>query len=156
MRAKEFFKRYRAARNYRICLERVMREEYRETIVRAQGIHGQQGSQDAPLGVKVQSAPQGDAMARCVAQAVDQQRRALERLAQAKADCEAVLGEILEVIALIPDIDQRALLTARYVHGDSFRCIQLQMGRSERNVFRLHDAALAEAEKILQKMQKWQ
>ena len=58
--------------------------------------------------------------------------------------------------AQIPDIDQRALLTARYVHGDSFHRIQVQMGISERKVFRLHAAALTEAEKILKKTQKWQ
>ena len=156
MSAKAFLQRYRAALSYRTNLERVMREEYREAIARAQGVHGQQGSQDAPLGVKVQSAPQGDAMAQAVAQAVDQQRRALERITQAKKDCEAVLCEILELIAQIPGIDQRALLTARYVHGDSFHRIQVQMGISERKVFRLHAAALAEAEKILKKTQKWQ
>ena len=59
MSAKAFLQRYRAALSYRTNLERIMREEYREAIARAQGIHGQQGSQDALLGVKVQSAPQG-------------------------------------------------------------------------------------------------
>lgn len=156
MNAKEFFRRYQSALRYKRRLEKITRDQYSEAIAQAQGVHGQQGTNDALLGVKVQSAPRGDMLERSVVCAVDRQRENFARLEQIQRECESLLGEILAVVEQMKDIDQREVLTARYIQGDSFRRIQVSMGWSERKTFRMHAAALSEAEKILQKMQKWQ
>lgn len=50
--------------------------------------------------------------------------------------------DISEAIDLLEDVDERALLRARYVNGKSWRMIAKQMCYSQSTVHRIHSNAL--------------
>ena len=75
--------------------------------------------------------------------------RSLERIADMESKIEnakhALLSlklDISEAIDLLEDVDERALLRARYVNGKSWRMIAKQMCYSQSTVHRIHSNAL--------------
>ena len=59
--------------------------------------------------------------------------------------------EILEVINKIDDNRYREVLTARYISFQKFKKIAKCMNYDERHIYRIHHAALNEAEKFINK-----
>lgn len=96
--------------------------------------------------VKVLSSPaEHDPMARDVCNAVD----ATEILREEKAKAEEALREILAAIDSLTDERQKEVLTRRYVNGDEFNKICVDMNYSETQVFVQHGRALIEVNKWL-------
>ena len=91
--------------------------------------------------IKVLSSPaEHDPMARDVCSAVD----ACAILYQYKAEAETALQEILAAIDSLKDERQKEVLTRRYVNGDEFNKICVDMHYSDTRVFVLHGRALIE------------
>ena len=147
--AKEFLMQYRNALRYRQHLERLAREQREMAAARAQGVRSPRGT---ALGVRVQTSPDGQAMARAIVEAVDAQREAQLRIEQAAARAAQLLAQVLAVVDQVPAMERRSLLVMRYLNGTSWRRIQAELGCSERQTFKLHRAALQEVDQILDKM----
>jgi DNA-directed RNA polymerase specialized sigma24 family protein len=91
--------------------------------------------------IKVLSSPaEHDPMARDVCNAVD----ACEILYQYKAEAETALREILAAIDSLKDERQKEVLTRRYINGDEFNKICVDMHYSDTRVFVIHGRALIE------------
>lgn len=149
-KAKALLRKYQTALRYSRRLARVAREQYAQTMARAQGIQGRQGSQGAQLGVKVQSSPKGDAMAQTVAAAVDRQREDAIHMERAQTECGQILHDILDLIGTLPQMEQREVLTARYIEGLKWDKIAQSMGISVQTAYRIHSHALRAVRKKLE------
>ena len=101
--------------------------------------------------IKVLSSPADhDPMARDICNAVD----ACEILYQQKAEAEKALREILSAINSVPDEQQKAILTMRYITGMGFREIKDKIHYEESQMFVIHGRALVEVNKWLKSHQK--
>ena len=101
--------------------------------------------------IKVLSSPaEHDPMARDVCSAVD----ACEILYRYKADAVTALREILAAIDSLKDERQKEVLTRRYINGDEFNKICVDMSYSDTRVFVLHGRALIEVNHWLEKEKK--
>ena len=99
--------------------------------------------------IKVLSSPaEHDPMARDVCSAVD----ACEILYQYKAEAETALREILAAIDSLKDERQKEVLTRRYINGDKFNKICVDMHYEKTLVFVLHGRALIEIRKWMEKL----
>jgi DNA-directed RNA polymerase specialized sigma24 family protein len=96
--------------------------------------------------IKVLSSPaEHDPMASDVCNAVD----ACEILYQYKAEAETALREILAAIDSLKDERQKEVLTRRYINGDEFNKICVDMSYSDTRVFVIHGRALIEVNQWL-------
>jgi DNA-directed RNA polymerase specialized sigma24 family protein len=101
--------------------------------------------------IKVLSSPaEHDPMARDVCNAVD----ACEILYQYKAEAETALREILAAIDSLKDERQKEVLTRRYINGDAFNKICVDMSYSDTQVFVQHGRALLEVNRWLIRREK--
>ena len=101
--------------------------------------------------VKVLSSPaEHDPMARDVCSAVD----ACAILYQYKAEAETALREILSAIDSLKDERQKEVLTRRYINGDAFNKICVDMSYSDTQVFVQHGRALLEVNRWLIRREK--
>jgi DNA-directed RNA polymerase specialized sigma24 family protein len=101
--------------------------------------------------IKVLSSPaEHDPMARDVCAAVD----ACEILYQYKAEAETALREILAAIDSLKDERQKEVLTRRYINGDAFNKICVDMSYSDTQVFVQHGRALLEVNRWLIRREK--
>ena len=101
--------------------------------------------------VKVLSSPaEHDPMARDVCSAVD----ACAILYQYKAEAETALREILTAIDSLKDERQKEVLTRRYINGDAFNKICVDMSYSDTQVFVQHGRALLEVNRWLIRREK--
>ena len=99
--------------------------------------------------IKVLSSPaEHDPMARDVCSAVD----ASDILYQYKAEAETALREILAAIDSLKDERQKEVLTRRYINGDEFNKICVDMHYEKTLVFVLHGRALIEIRKWMEKL----
>lgn len=95
-------------------------------------------------GVTVQHSP-SDHYAEIVAQIDELEQRIQMQMAEAIA----TLNEITETINRIPDLSHRALLINYYVNGMTWEMTAEAMGFEVRTIYRMHDDALEEIEKII-------
>ena len=95
-------------------------------------------------GVTVQHSP-SDHYAEIMAQIDEVEQRIQMQMAEAIA----TLNEITETINRIPDLSHRALLINYYVNGMTWEMTAEAMGFEVRTIYRMHDDALEEIEKIL-------
>ena len=101
--------------------------------------------------IKVLSSPaEHDPMARDVCSAVD----ACDVLYQYKAEAEKALREILTAIDSLKDERQKEVLTRRYINGDEFNKICVDMHYSDTRVFVIHGRALIEVNQWLIRREK--
>ena len=101
--------------------------------------------------IKVLSSPaEHDQMARDVCSAVD----ACEILYRYKAEAETALREILSAIDSLKDERQKEVLTRRYINGDEFNKICVDMHYSDTRVFVIHGRALIEVNQWLIRREK--
>jgi DNA-directed RNA polymerase specialized sigma24 family protein len=101
--------------------------------------------------IKVLSSPaEHDPMARDVCSAVD----ACEILYKYKAEAETALREILAAIDSLKDERQKEVLTRRYINGDAFNKICVDMSYSDTQVFVQHGRALLEVNRWLIRREK--
>ena len=101
--------------------------------------------------IKVLSSPaEHDPMARDVCSAVD----ACAILYQYKAEAETALLEILAAIDSLKDERQKEVLTRRYINGDAFNKICVDMSYSDTQVFVQHGRALLEVNRWLIRREK--
>jgi DNA-directed RNA polymerase specialized sigma24 family protein len=101
--------------------------------------------------IKVLSSPaEHDPMARDICNAVD----ACEILYQYKAEAETALREILTAIDSLKDERQKEVLTRRYINGDAFNKICVDMSYSDTQVFVQHGRALLEVNRWLIRREK--
>lgn len=101
--------------------------------------------------IKVLSSPaEHDPMARDVCSAVD----ACEILYRYKAEAETALREILAAIDSLKDERQKEVLTRRYINGDAFNKICVDMSYSDTQVFVQHGRALLEVNRWLIRREK--
>jgi DNA-binding transcriptional MerR regulator len=99
--------------------------------------------------IKVLSSPaEHDPMARDVCNAVD----ACEILYQYKAKAETALREILAAIDSLKDERQKEVLTRRYINGDEFNKICVDMHYEKTLIFVIHGRALIEIRKWMEKL----
>lgn len=99
--------------------------------------------------IKVLSSPaEHDPMARDVCSAVD----ACEILYQYKAEAETALREILAAIDSLNDERQKEVLTRRYINGDEFNKICVDMHYEKTLIFVIHGRALIEIRKWMDKL----
>ena len=99
--------------------------------------------------IKVLSSPaEHDPMARDVCSAVD----ACEILYQYKAEAETALREILAAIDSLKDERQKEVLTRRYINGDEFNKICVDMHYEKTLIFVIHGRALIEIRKWMEKL----
>lgn len=87
----------------------------------------------------------GSTMADAVCKIIDLQNEIatdMDRLVQIKKD-------IVDVIAKVDDVKFRILLEKRYLCGETWEEITVSLYHNRRWVFRLHDKALDEVQKIL-------
>ena len=108
--AKEFLMQYRNALRYRQHLERLAREQREAAAARAQGVRSPRGT---ALGVRVQTSPDGQAMARAIVEAVDAQREAQLRIEQAAARAAQPEPETAERSDGRMDVTLRAITPAQ-------------------------------------------
>lgn len=95
-------------------------------------------------GVTVQHSP-SDHYAEIMAQIDELEQRIQMQMAEAIA----TLNEITETINRIPDLSHRALLINYYVNGMTWEMTAEAMGFEVRTIYRMHDDALEEIEKII-------
>lgn len=95
-------------------------------------------------GVTVQHSP-SDHYAEIMAQIDELEQRIQTQMAEAIA----TLNEITETINRIPDLSHRALLINYYVNGMTWEMTAEAMGFEVRTIYRMHDDALEEIEKII-------
>ena len=101
--------------------------------------------------IKVLSSPaEHDPMARDICSAVD----ACEILYKYKAEAETALREILAAIDSLKDERQKEVLTRRYINGDEFNKICVDMSYSDTQVFVQHGRALLEVNRWLIRREK--
>lgn len=101
--------------------------------------------------IKVLSSPaEHDPMARDVCNAVD----ASEILYEYKAQAETALREILAAIDSLKDERQKEVLTRRYINGDEFNKICVDMHYSDTQIFVQHGRALLEVNRWLIRREK--
>ena len=99
--------------------------------------------------IKVLSSPaEHDPMARDVCSAVD----ACEILYKYKAEAETALREILAAIDSLKDERQKEVLTRRYINGDEFNKICVDMHYEKTLIFVIHGRALIEIRKWMEKL----
>lgn len=99
--------------------------------------------------IKVLSSPaEHDPMARDVCSAVD----AYEILYKYKAEAETALREILAAIDSLKDERQKEVLTRRYINGDEFNKICVDMHYEKTLIFVIHGRALIEIRKWMEKL----
>ena len=99
--------------------------------------------------IKVLSSPEEhDPMARDVCSAVD----ACEILYKYKAEAETALREILAAIDSLKDERQKEVLTRRYINGDEFNKICVDMHYEKTLIFVIHGRALIEIRKWMEKL----
>ena len=101
---------YRNALRYRQHLERLAREQREAAAARAQGVRSPRGT---ALGVRVQTSPDGQAMARAIVEAVDAQREAQLRIEQAAARAAQPEPETAERSDGRMDVTLRAITPAQ-------------------------------------------
>lgn len=139
--AKVFLRRYKALSGRVDALQRAIDE----TLARATntGITLKE--------IKVLSSPaEHDPMARDICSAVD----ACEILYKYKAEAEQALREILAAIDSLKDERQKEVLTRRYINGDAFNKICVDMSYSDTQVFVQHGRALLEVNRWLIRREK--
>ena len=101
--------------------------------------------------IKVLSSPaEHDPMARDICSAVD----ACAILYQYKEEAETALREILAAINSLKDERQKEVLTRRYINGDAFNKICVDMNYSDTQVFVQHGRALLEVNRWLIRKEK--
>jgi DNA-directed RNA polymerase specialized sigma24 family protein len=101
--------------------------------------------------IKVLSSPaEHDPMARDICTAMD----ACEILYKYKAEAETALREILAAIDSLKDERQKEVLTRRYINGDAFNKICVDMSYSDTQVFVQHGRALLEVNRWLIRREK--
>ena len=101
--------------------------------------------------IKVLSSPaEHDPMARDVATAMD----ACEILYAEKEKAQDALREILSAIDALMDERQKEIITRRYINGDEFNKICVDMNYSDTQVFVQHGRALIEVNKWLERRGK--
>ena len=99
--------------------------------------------------IKVLSSPEEhDPMARDICSAVD----ACAILYQYKAEAETALREILSAIDSLKDERQKEVLTRRYINGDEFNKICVDMHYEKTLIFVIHGRALIEIRKWMEKL----
>lgn len=80
----------------------------------------------------------------------EQMEEKIERKRQERID---LLHEVTAVIDQVGDVDQRTVLTLRYLHGAGWDRISGDMDKDRRTVLRIHGRALTSIEKILAESQ---
>jgi DNA-directed RNA polymerase specialized sigma24 family protein len=139
--AKVFLRRYRALSGRVDALQRAINEAMERAFNTGVTIKE----------IKVLSSPaEHDPMARDVCSAVD----ACEILYQYKAEAETALREILAAIDSLKDERQKEVLTRRYINGDAFNKICVDMSYSDTQVFVQHGRALLEVNRWLIRREK--
>lgn len=81
---------------------------------------------------------------------IEQMEERIERKRQEQID---ILNEVTAVIGQVSDVDQRTVLTLRYLHGAGWNRISGDMDIPRRTVLRIHGRALISIEKILAELQ---
>lgn len=98
-------------------------------------------------GEVVSSTSSGRSLENAVAKIID-----LEH--EIDVDIDAYVGlkrTAMKIISELPNEKHRRVLTERYLCGKTFEAVAVDMGYSYFGICRLHGAALAEANKIIQK-----
>jgi len=140
MRAKEYFLSVLAAEK-ELKLIRAKIRHYEDIGYSITG-----GSMDSP----VVSHSRGSSRVEAAAMGIFDATRALEEKAK---EYVAVIARAEHLIALLPQERYQQILTYRYLCGWSFRSITDELGyENPRSVYKAHGWALAEAQKILNKM----
>jgi DNA-directed RNA polymerase specialized sigma subunit len=139
--AKAFLRRYRALCGRVDALQRAIDEAMQRAM----------NTSITLKEIKVLSSPaEHDPMARDVATAVD----ACEILYAEKEKAQDALREILSAIDALMDERQKEIITRRYINGDEFNKICVDMSYSDTRVFVLHGRALIEVNHWLEKEKK--
>jgi DNA-directed RNA polymerase specialized sigma24 family protein len=139
--AKAFLRRYRALCGRVDALQRAIDEAMQRAM----------NTSITLKEIKVLSSPaEHDPMARDVATAVD----ACEILYAEKEKAQDALREILSAIDALMDERQKEIITRRYINGDEFNKISVDMSYSEPTVYVLHGRALVEVNKWLERRGK--
>ena len=139
--AKVFLRRYRALCGRVDALQRAIDEAMQRAM----------NTSITLKEIKVLSSPaEHDPMARDVATAVD----ACEILYAEKEKAQDALREILSAIDALMDERQKEIITRRYINGDEFNKICVDMNYSDTQVFVQHGRALVEVNKWLERRGK--
>jgi DNA-directed RNA polymerase specialized sigma24 family protein len=139
--AKAFLRRYRALCGRVDALQRAIDEAMQRAM----------NTSITLKEIKVLSSPaEHDPMARDVATAVD----ACEILYAEKEKAQGALREILSAIDALMDERQKEIITRRYINGDEFNKICVDMSYSEPTIYVLHGRALVEVNKWLERRGK--
>ena len=139
--AKVFLRRYRALCGRVDALQRAIDEAMQRAM----------NTSITLKEIKVLSSPaEHDPMARDVATAVD----ACEILYAEKEKAQDALREILSAIDALMDERQKEIITRRYINGDEFNKICVDMNYSDTQVFVQHGRALIEVNKWLERRGK--
>ena len=139
--AKAFLRRYRALCGRVDALQRAIDEAMQRAM----------NTSITLKEIKVLSSPaEHDPMARDVATAVD----ACEILYAEKEKAQDALREILSAIDALMDERQKEIITRRYINGDEFNKICVDMNYSDTQVFVQHGRALIEVNKWLERRGK--
>lgn len=135
---KDFLYRVRDAERRVNLIER--RIEYREDTI---GAHGMTYSEHLPNGSNYSNSSVETAV-----MALD----ALDRdLRDAKNSCSDAKVSVSEFIATLPDINQQMVITKKYIDGQSWEDIALDMDMSVRTVQKHHGRALPLLQEVLEK-----
>ena len=139
--AKVFLRRYRALCGRVDALQRAIDEAMQRAM----------NTSITLKEIKVLSSPaEHDPMARDVATAMD----ACEILYAEKEKAQDALREILSAIDALMDERQKEIITRRYINGDEFNKICVDMNYSDTQVFVQHGRALIEVNKWLERRGK--
>ena len=126
---KDFLYRVKdAKRKVHLIEERI---DYREESI---GAHGMSYSEHISC-----SRDQDHSRVESAAMALDALERELQEARNACADAKVAVAEF---IATLEDVNQQAVVTKKYIHGQDWEKIALDMGMSVRTVQRLHGRAL--------------
>jgi predicted nucleic acid-binding Zn-ribbon protein len=129
-KAKEYLKRYRYLVMRRQAIEKAIDETLEQATSTSASI--------SPVTVKAGKV--GSRVEDAVIRVVDQQKQ----LYKMQAEIDRTLAEITEVISRLEDERKRALLTMRYIAGDSWEDIREEMGYEADRCYVLHREALEE------------
>ena len=139
--AKVFLRRYRALCGRVDALQRAIDEAMQRAM----------NTSITLKEIKVLSSPaEHDPMARDVATAVD----ACEILYAEKEKAQDALREILSAIDALMDERQKEIITRRYINGDEFNKICVDMHYEKTQVYVIHGRALVEVNKWLERRGK--
>ena len=139
--AKAFLRRYRALCGRVDALQRAIDEAMQRAM----------NTSITLKEIKVLSSPaEHDPMARDVATAVD----ACEILYAEKEKAQDALREILSAIDALMDERQKEIITRRYINGDEFNKICVDMHYEKTQVYVIHGRALVEVNKWLERRGK--